>query len=405
MWATPEILTATANTDAANLPLAMLLIFGTAKALDELLERLHQPGIVGQILAGVLIGPSVLRWLAPNDFLNALAELGVMFLLFRVGLHVKSSDLIKAGPTATLVALLGVIVPFLAGWGLLWIWGEPMVESMFVGAALVATSVAITAQVLAAQNLLQESASKIILAAAVIDDLLGFFVLAVVSGFSKGRINFVELCTTAVLAVGFIVVLVKWGTWTMGRVLPHIHQKMRTGEAQFTAAVILMFGLSVLASYAGVAAIIGAFLAGMALSGNVEQRVHDLTDGVAELLKPFFLAGIGLHLNLSTLRTLSSIWLTVAIILVAIASKFIGCGLASLRLGRKDALRVGIGMTPRGEVGMVVAQIGLSLGVVGQRIYDALVFMAVATTLLAPPLLRAVYKEHQSEANKTLFQA
>jgi Kef-type K+ transport system membrane component KefB len=234
---------------------------------------------------------------------------------------------------------------------------------------------------------------------------LGFFVLAVVSGFSKGRINFVELCTTAVLAVGFIVVLVKWGTWTMGRVLPHIHQKMRTGEAQFTAAVILMFGLSVLASYAGVAAIIGAFLAGMALSGNVEQRVHDLTDGVAELLKPFFLAGIGLHLNLSTLRTLSSIWLTVAIILVAIASKFIGCGLASLRLGRKDALRVGIGMTPRGEVGMVVAQIGLSLGVVGQRIYDALVFMAVATTLLAPPLLRAVYKEHQSEANKTLFQA
>jgi Kef-type K+ transport system membrane component KefB len=379
--------------DQVRLPLAMLLIFGSAKILDEIFERLNQPGIIGQIFSGVLIGPSVLAWIAPTDFLAALAELGVMFLLFRVGLEVKSSDLIKAGPTATGVAVLGVIVPFFAGWGLLSIWGEPRIESIFVGAALVATSVGITAQVLAAKNLLQKRASKIILGAAVIDDVLGLLVLALVSSLAKGKVNILELGVTVVFAVGFTVIVVKWGTRTIGRVVPRIHQEMRAGEAQFAAAVVLMFGLSVLAVYAGVAAIIGAFLAGMALSGSVEQRVHDLTHGVSELLVPFFLVGIGLHFNLGTFDSWPTILLTLLIVLVAVLSKFIGCGVASVRLGREDALRVGVGMIPRGEVGMVVAQLGFSLGVVGQRIYDAVVLMSIATTLLAPPLLKLAYKD------------
>ena len=156
---------------------------------------------------------------------------------------------------------------------------------------------------------------------------------------------------------------------------------------------MLMFGLSVLAEHAGVAAIIGAFLAGMALSESVERRVHELTHGVTELLVPFFLAGIGLHFNLASFASWPSLSLTLLIVLVSVLSKFIGCGLASLRLGRDDALRVGVGMIPRGEVGMVVAQIGLSLGVVGHRIYDAVVFMSIATTVLAPPLLKLAYKD------------
>jgi Kef-type K+ transport system membrane component KefB len=253
--------------------------------------------------------------------------------------------------------------------------------------------VGITAQVLAAKDLLGERASKIILGAAVIDDVLGLLILALVSSLAKGKVNILELGVTAVFAVGFIVIVVKWGARTMGRVLPRIHQGLRAGEAQFAAAVVLMFALSVLAVYAGVAAIIGAFLAGMALSGSVEQRVHDLTHGVTELLVPFFLAGIGLHFNLATFGSWPTILLTLLIVLVAVLSKFIGCGLASVRLGPEDALRVGVGMIPRGEVGMVVAQIGLSLGVIGQRIYDAVVFMSIATTLLAPPLLKLAYKD------------
>lgn len=370
----------------------MLLIFGSAKLLDELFERMNQPGIVGQILAGVLIGPSVLGLMAPSDSLAALAELGVMFLLFRVGLEVKSSDLTKVGPTAIAVAMLGVILPFFAGWGLFAIWGEPKIESIFVGAALVATSVGITAQVLAAKGLLREKASKIILGAAVIDDVLGLIILALVSSLARGKVNVLELVVTAVFAAGFAFIVVKWGTRTVGRVLPRIHQKLQAGEAQFAAAVVLMFALSVLAEYAGVAAIIGAFLAGMALSGSIEQRVHDLTQGVTEFLAPFFLAGIGLHLSLATFANWPNALLTLLMVLVAVLSKFVGCALGSAHLGRTDALRVGIGMIPRGEVGMVVAQIGLSMGVVGQRIYDAVVFMSIATTLLAPPLLRFAYR-------------
>lgn len=386
------------NVEQLKLPLAMLVIFGSAKLLDELFERLKQPGIVGQILAGILVGPSALGWMHPTVFLSRLADLGVMFLLFRVGMEIKSSDLIKAGPRATVVAVLGVIVPFFSGWGLLALWGESRIESIFVGAALVATSVGITAQVLADKNLLQQKASKIILGAAVIDDILGLLVLALVSSLAKGSVNVLELALTALFSLGFTLLVVKWGTVAMGSILPRLNQQLRAGESQFSAAIVLMFGLSVLSVYAGVAAIIGAFFAGMMLSDSVEHRVHDLTQGVTELLVPFFLAGIGLHMNLATFRSRPTLLLTVLIVLVAVISKLIACGAASLRLGRKTALRVGVGMIPRGEVGMVVAQIGLSLGVIAQSIYDAVVFMSIATTIIAPPLLNMAFREVEEHA-------
>ena len=378
--------------EAIKLPLAMLVVFASAKILDELFERFHQPGIVGQILAGVVIGPSVLGWMAPNDFLTALAELGVMFLLFRVGLEVKASDLMKVGPIATWVAVLGVALPFVLGWGILRLWGEPQIESIFVGAAMVATSVGITAQVLAAKGLLQERASQIILAAAVIDDVLGLIILALVSSLAKGKVNFLELALTATLAIGFTIIVVLWGTKTMRRVVPHLLDRLRGGEAQFAMAMILLFALSVLAVYAGVAAIIGAFLAGMVLAESVGRRVHDLAQGVTELMVPFFLAGIGLHFSLSALSTWSTVTLAGLILLAAMLSKFVGCGLGAYRLGWADASRVGVGMIPRGEVGMVVAQIGQSLGVIGEHVYAVVVLMSVATTLVAPPLLKLTYR-------------
>ena len=156
---------------AAQIPLAMLLVFAAAKLLAEIFERLGQPGIVGEILAGVLIGPHVLGWLAPSEFLRTLSDLGVMFLLFSVGLEVKASELVKVGGTALLVAVAGVIVPFFAGWGICALWGEPRLASIFTGAAMVATSVGITAQVLASRGLLDKRASRIILTAAVVDDV------------------------------------------------------------------------------------------------------------------------------------------------------------------------------------------------------------------------------------------
>jgi Kef-type K+ transport system membrane component KefB len=378
--------------DLIPLPLAMLIIFGSAKLLAELFERLGQPGIVGEILAGALVGPSVLGWIHPNEMLKALSDLGVMFLLFGVGLEVKASDLLKVGGKATLVATLGVIVPFFAGWGILLLWGAPQIEAVFVGAAMVATSVGITASVLSARGLLHEVASKIILAAAVIDDVLGLIVLAIVSSVARGRVNSWEIALIAALATAFTVVMAVWGTTAAKRLLPIFGSRARADNAEFHIALVFLFALALLAQYTGVAAIVGAFLAGLALSDSADARVRTLTRGVSELLVPFFLAGIGLHLNFAVFRSTSTVVLALVILATAIVTKLIGCGAGALSLGWNNVLKIGLGMVPRGEVGMVVAQIGLGMSVISTQIYSVVVFMAVATTMVTPLLLKIAFR-------------
>jgi Kef-type K+ transport system membrane component KefB len=382
--------------ESINIPLAMLAVFGTAKLLAELFEYFGQPGIVGEILAGVILGPSVLNWIQPNQVLTAFAELGVMFLLFRVGLEVKSRELLQVGRAALLVAVLGVVVPFVLGWGILKLWGAPRVECFFVAAAMVATSVGITAQVLASKGIIDHLASRIILAAAIIDDVLGLIVLALVGSMAQGRINWLDLGLTTAAASAFTIIVARWGARALGTVVPRVERRLRAREAQFAVAMVVLFGLALLAEDAGVAAIIGAFLAGMALSETLDRRVHDLAHGVSELLVPFFLAGIGLHLDLTVFSNTATVILAAVILLAAVASKLVGCGLGALSLGWSNAVRVGCGMAPRGEVGMVVAQIGLSIGVISASIYGVVVFMAVATTVIAPPLLNLTYRNVQT---------
>ncbi len=377
---------------SAEIPLALLVIFVSAKLLGEIFERLRQPSIVGEILAGVLVGPHVLHWIAPGEAISLLGELGVMFLLFRVGLEVKSSELLALGGQALLVAGLGVILPFACGWGISALWGLPTLESVFIGAAMVATSVGITAQVLSTGGWISQRASKMIVAAAVIDDVLGLLVLAAVSSVARGEVNYTDLAVTAAFAIGFTLLIVFAGSRVMRHLLPKMRDRMQTAEAEFTIALSLLFALSLLASYAGVAAIIGAFLAGMALSESVEHRVHTLTEGVNELLVPFFLAGIGLNLDITLFQNGAVLGFATIIVLAAVLSKLVGCGVAALSLGRTDAIRIGVGMIPRGEVGMVVAQIGLGFGVMEQSVYGTIVFMSIATTLIAPPLLRLAYR-------------
>lgn len=383
---------------AENIPLAMLLVFGGAKLGAEIFERLGQPAIVGEILAGFIIGPGVLAWISPNQVLTALADLGVMFLLFRVGLEVRSSELMRVGGTAMLVAVLGVVLPFLAGWGILSASGAPRIEAFFVGAAMVATSVGITAQVLAHKGLLKLTASRIILAAAIIDDVLGLLVLAIVSSMAKGKVDAVELALTALAAAGFTFVVAKWGTTAVGAIVPRVSARLQSQEAQFNVALVLLFALALLATSAGVAAIIGAFLAGMALAESTSKRVCDLVHGVTEFLLPFFLAGIGIHLDLRTLAQPGALILTSVIVMAAVATKFIGCGLGAFSLGWADAARVGVGMVPRGEVGMVVAQIGLGLGVIPNQVYADVVLMAILTTIIAPPLITLAFRNARAAA-------
>jgi Kef-type K+ transport system membrane component KefB len=174
--------------------------------------------------------------------------------------------------------------------------------------------------------------------------------------------------------------------------VPRVRAELKLAEAEFTFALILLFSLSLLTAFAGIAAIIGAFLAGLALSETVEQRVHELTRGVSELLVPFFLVGIGLQLDTGALASWRTVGFAAMIVVAAVVSKLFGCGLGAIRLGRRDAARIGVGMVPRGEVGMVVAQIGLGFGVMNPIAYGVIVVMSVATTLIAPPALHLVYR-------------
>ncbi len=377
--------------------LALFLMLLAAKLAAEVFERLRQPAVVGEILAGVIIGPSVLGLVAPSEFISMLAEIGVIFLLFTVGLETKPSSIFRVGKTATLVAVMGVVLPFLGGWLLMRAWGSTNISSLFVGTALVATSVGITARVLASLNLLNTSVARIILGAAVIDDILGLLVLSVVSSSSAGTINYWEIGITALLAIGFTAFVALIGARVVTRVASRIHN-LRISESLFIAGLVLCLGLAVAVAFIGVAAIIGAFLAGMALAEASEgdERLHTQANGVMEFLVPFFLVNIGMQLQLSVFRDWTLIWLALAVTLVALVTKLIGCAAGAWSLGLRRAAQVGVGMMPRGEVGIVVAQIGLSLGVIDARLYAVVLFMAVATTLIAPPMLIVLFKADAS---------
>ena len=390
--------------ESAHHALILLIVFGSAKLLAELFERIRVPGMVGEILAGLLIGPAVLGWIQPAPFLESLSELGVMFLLFRVGLEVKPAELFGVGKTAMLVAVGGVVLPFLSGWGLMRLFGATQLGGIFMGAALVATSVGITAQVLASRGLLWHKSSQTILGAAVIDDVLGLLVLAVVSGAAKGPLNYGQLATTAFMALFFVAIVGYYGTRAVDALAP-AQTKLRIVESEFSVAMVLLFGLSLAAIYVGVAAIVGAFLAGMALSSSAGQRLRDLSSGATELLVPFFLAGIGLKVQVEGLKDPGCLLLCGALLVAAILSKLVGCGICAVGNEMRDRVRIGVGMIPRGEVGMVVAQLGLSMGVLSQIHYAILVAVCVGTTVVAPPLLAIAYRGVEAKGSAAEYPA
>lgn len=388
---TATVLTAASTEDAAVL-LNLFTMLVSAKLFAEVFERLKQPAVAGEILAGILIGPSLLNWASPSEITNILAEIGVIFLLFTVGLETKPAAIFRVGKSAAIVAVLGVVAPFLGGFFLMKAWGATVIESLFVGTAMVATSVGITARVLSAMGRLDSPTSRIILGAAVIDDILGLLVLAVISSLAAGTINYLEIGTTAALAIGFTAFIAVIGAPVITRFAPKI-EGLRINQSLFVFGLVLCLGLSVAASYIGVAAIIGAFLAGMAMAEASEgnHELHEQTRGVTEFLVPFFLVNIGMQLKLDIFREPSVIFLCLAVTMVAVLTKLIGCGAGAWNLGPRRAAQVGMGMVPRGEVGIVVAQIGLTLGVIAAELYGVVLFMAVATTLIAPPFLKWLF--------------
>lgn len=377
--------------DVGALLQQLFVLFVAAKIGAELFERLRQPAVVGEILAGIVVGPRVLDWVQPDEATFAMGELGVLFLLFLVGLETKPSDLLGVGATAGIVAVGGVVLPFLLGYGTMHLLGEPFLVSLFVGTALVATSVGITARVLGRMGLLHLPASRIILGAAILDDILGLLVLAVVVSFRSGAVDYRQIGVTAFSAIAFTLFMLLLGGRVVQRTRPAV-ERLRIGHEFYIFAICLCLALGVAAGRLGVAAIIGAFLAGVALSELSEETgLHQRFEGLAEFFVPFFLAGIGMQLEVASLGKPAVLALALGLTALAVVGKIVGCGVPVCRQGMRMALQVGVGMVPRGEVGIVVAQLGLAQGVLNADRFAAVLFVAVATTMIAPPILTVLF--------------
>ena len=376
--------------------LALFIVLLAAKIAAEVCERIKQPAVVGEIVAGILIGPALLNLVQPTDVLEALAEVGVIFLLFTVGLETRPSDIFNVGGTATVVAILGVAVPFTAGWGLLSLWpGHSWIEAVFLGAAMVATSVGITARVLSGMGLISTKAARVILAAAVIDDVIGLLVLALASSLASGRVNYLHLGFIAALAVGFTVLVIAFGSRVVKRVKEPV-SSLRIDHSLLMFALVLCFGLAALANVIGIAGIVGAFLAGVALSEATEgTRLHHQSQALTEFTTPFFLVTIGMKLNLKIFLSSEVLLLASTVIALAIMTKLFGCAIGAMKMGRRRAIQVGVGMIPRGEVGIVVAQIGVATAAVGDAVYGVVLSMAIITTLVAPPFIKLAFSAEE----------
>lgn len=374
-----------------NIILELFIMFAAAKLLGELFERARQPAVMGELLAGVLIGPHLLGWVHLGEAQVVLGEIGVIVLLFTVGLETNLSEFRSVAGPASRVGLLGIAIPFAAGWGTMRLLGFDQTESLFVGAALVATSVGITARVLKDLDRLWRPEARVVLGAAVLDDVLGLAILAVVAGLGEGALSGGRVALVVGEAVAFVAILVLLGP-RLARRHGRLLARPPSERSPFYLALGLCLGLSALAEGIGLAALVGAFLAGLILAENDAefQLRRDMTP-VADFVVPYFFVVTGAQLDLAVFADPVVLGVTALITVVAIAGKVAGGVLGARAMGRRESLAVGVGMVPRGEVGILVASLGLSLGVVGPDLYGAVIGMSIATTLIAPPLLKPLF--------------
>jgi Kef-type K+ transport system membrane component KefB len=390
----------------AHVLIALVALLAAAKVGGALAEKLGQPAVLGELLAGILVGAFPLMGLHAFEFvagdpvIEALADLGVILLLFEVGLSTRLADLMKVGLSAFLVATIGVIVPMALGYGVgLWLLpGRHPYVPLFLGATLCATSVGITARVLKDMGRVQTAEGQIILGAAVIDDVMGLLVLAVMVGMVSGA----KASTGATLAIvtgkaiGFLAGALLLGRWLAPRLF-RLTARLHGKGVVFTAALVTCFVLAWISDAVGLAPIVGAFAAGLVLEGvpfdsilPEGERLEDLLLPVSTFLVPIFFVRMGLQVNLSQLAG-GSVLLALALTAVAILGKQ-ACALAVVTRGA-DRWTVGLGMIPRGEVGLIFAGMGLNLKmngvpVLGSGEFAAVVAMVLLTTVLTPPLLR-----------------
>jgi len=374
--------------EVGNLLFYFFVIFASAKLMGEIAVRLRMPPLVGEILAGVILGTYVLGVVdIHNEVLMTFAEIGVIFLMFYVGLEIRVKDLFAVGRTAILVGLLGALFPLIMGFGAMMFLGFAVVESLFVGTAILATSVGISVKVLADLGLIKHKVAYIVLGAAVLDDILALIVLALVRGLARGQFDTLEFILLVVESLVFVGFLTMWGPKLAKRTRKWV-ERISIPEGPFFLSVILCLGLAELADLIGLAAIIGAFMAGIMI--DELAGVYDLerkVKYVSEFLLPFFFVMMGAHLDPRIFLNPRILVLTLVITAVAVVSKILGAALATWKEEWKVRIQTGVCMVARGEVGIIVALVGISLHTITQELYSLVLGMSLLTTIVAPPLI------------------
>ena len=378
--------TETLNIGRILLDLTIILI--VAKVAAEVSDRIHVPAVIGEIIAGILIGPSVLGLVNTGDMLSFLAELGVIMLLIQVGLETDIVELKSVGRASILVAIIGVVLPMALGFGASSLLGESINTSLFVGAALTATSIGITARVFGDLRALATVEARTVLGAAVVDDVLGLIILTVVTRIvEQGSVGIGTIASTIGLAVGFLAVTSTIGFTIFPQLFARIAKSARSTSTVSVVAIGIALGFSVLADKAHLAPIIGAFVAGLALRRiATHERVERDVSSLAQIFVPIFFLNIGISTNIRAMADARVIGVALLLSVVAIVAKIAA---ASGAIGsRGDKLTIGFGMLPRGEVGLIFASIGLSVGALSEELYGSVLVVVLVTTLVAPPLLR-----------------
>lgn len=423
----PTVLFASGGGGAEHVPMVLLglvVLFLGAKIGGVLAIKYSLPIVLGELLMGILLGNLMLlgvpgfEFIKESDIFLIFAEIGVILLLFEVGLESSMKEMLKVGPVALLVAVIGVIVPFILGYGVSWLFmpeKSPYIHA-FIGATLCATSVGITARVLKDLDKLQLKESKIILGAAVIDDVLGLIILAVIQGViisadtGGGSISVFEIFQIAFKAVSFLVVALLLG----GKISPSLFKfgaRSKITGSLISVSLSFCFMLAYLSHLVGLAPIVGAFAAGLLVDGHgyakfygQEDTVEALIFPISKFFVPIFFVHMGMGVNLAAFSSYSVVLLGLALSFVAILGKQ-ACALGVFGNENKSLSKIliGIGMIPRGEVGLIFAGIGAKLmldgsPVIDDNLYAAIIMMVLLTTLVTPPLLKIVIDKKEAKS-------
>jgi len=377
----------------ADLLLALIAIFVAAKLFGEVAERLGQPAVLGELVGGVFIGVSGLHLVDPHEeTIHLLSELGVILLLFLIGLETDLRKLMQVGGSATAVAFVGVALPFAGGTAFGYLMGMRLMVAVFLGAALTATSVGITARVLSDLGHLKDDESQVILGAAVVDDIIGLVLLTIVGTLAQGgALTFLGVARIVLIGFGFVILAVLIGS-QLAPMLIRAIDRIEMKRGLFFSAIVFAFLLAFAAAKVGSAVIIGAFAAGLVLARThrgheIQREVHD----VAQFFIPIFFVVVGAAVDLRSINPFDPdarrfLWIGLALTLIGILGK-VGAGfvVSGTTLRR---IVIGVGMIPRGEVGLIFATIGLTTKLLSPGLYSAVALMVMLTTFVSPPLLR-----------------